>query len=69
MPSPMPPPISRPCTTWTAALPLHSHRLDPRTAGYVGCSHGAYADDDRVRLADRDRSLFLKLSCAWQPGS
>ena len=51
-----------------AAQLLYSYKLNPRTAGYLGYSHGGYADDDQVRLADRDRSLFLKLSYAWQPG-
>jgi predicted porin len=52
-----------------AAQLLYSYKLNPRTAAYLGYSHGAYADDDQVRLADRDRSVFLKLSYAWQPGS
>ncbi|MBW3549314.1 MAG: carbohydrate binding family 9 domain-containing protein [Proteobacteria bacterium] len=51
-----------------AAQLLYSYKLNPRTAAYLGYSHGGYADDDQVRLADRDRSLFLKLSYAWQPG-
>ncbi|WP_187775797.1 carbohydrate binding family 9 domain-containing protein [Luteimonas suaedae] len=52
-----------------AAQLLYSYKLNPRTAGYLGYSHGGYADGDQVRLADRDRSLFLKLSYAWQPGA
>ncbi|MFC0676642.1 DUF5916 domain-containing protein [Lysobacter korlensis] len=51
-----------------AAQLLYSYKLNPRTAAYLGYSHGGYADDDQVRLADRDRGVFLKLSYAWQPG-
>lgn len=51
-----------------AAQVLYSYKLNPRTAGYLGYSHGGYADDEQLRLGDRDRSLFLKLSYAWQPG-
>ncbi len=51
-----------------AAQLLYSYKINPRTAGYLGYSHGGFADDDQVQLADRDRSLFLKLSYAWQPG-
>ncbi|MEX2259718.1 MAG: DUF5916 domain-containing protein [Woeseia sp.] len=47
---------------------LYSYKLNPRTAGYLGYSHGAYADDDQLQLADRDRAVFLKLSYGWQPG-
>ncbi|MDQ3289417.1 MAG: carbohydrate binding family 9 domain-containing protein [Pseudomonadota bacterium] len=51
-----------------AAQLLYSYKLNPRTAAYLGYSHGGHADDDQVWLADRDRSLFLKLGHAWQPG-
>jgi hypothetical protein len=51
-----------------AAQLLYSYKLNPRTAGYLGYSHGGHSDDDQLQLADRDRSLFLKLSYAWQPG-
>lgn len=56
-----------------AAQLLYSYKLNPRTALYAGYSHGAFADDridtghDNV-LFDSSRSLFLKLSYAWQPG-
>lgn len=49
-------------------IQMYSYKLNPRTAGYLGYSHGAYAYDDQLQLADRDRSVFLKLSYAWQPG-
>ncbi|GHA82821.1 carbohydrate binding family 9 domain-containing protein [Cognatilysobacter bugurensis] len=51
-----------------AAQLLYSYKLNPRTAAYLGYSHGGYADDDQLQLADRDRGVFLKLSYAWQPG-
>lgn len=51
-----------------AAQLLYSYKVNPRTAAYFGYSHGGHADDDQLQLADRDRSLFLKLSYAWQPG-
>jgi hypothetical protein len=52
-----------------AAQLLYSYKLNPRTAAYLGYSHGGYADDEQVRLTDRDRGVFLKLSYAWQPGA
>ena len=51
-----------------AAQLLYSYKINPRTAAYMGYSHGSYADDEQVQLVDRDRSVFLKLSYAWQPG-
>ncbi len=49
-----------------AAQLLYSYRLNPRSAVYAGYSHGAFADD-RIDLFDSSRSVFLKLSYAWQP--
>ncbi len=57
-----------------AAQLLYSYKLNPRSALYAGYSHGAFADDridtpDRSGLFDSSRSVFLKLSYAWQPQS
>jgi hypothetical protein len=49
-----------------AAQLLYSYKLNPRSAIYAGYSHGAFADD-RIDLFDSSRSVFLKLSYAWQP--
>ncbi|HEY4555740.1 MAG TPA: DUF5916 domain-containing protein [Lysobacter sp.] len=51
---------------------LYSYKLNPRTALYAGYSHGAFDTDregDTLRdaLVDSDRSVFFKLSYAWQP--
>ena len=46
---------------------LYSYKLNPRSALYAGYSHGGYSDDDQSALTDSGRSLFLKLSYAWQP--
>jgi Domain of unknown function (DUF5916) len=46
---------------------LYSYRVNPRTGLYLGYSHGGYSDDAQRALADRSRSLFLKLTYAWQP--
>jgi Domain of unknown function (DUF5916)/Carbohydrate family 9 binding domain-like len=50
-----------------AAQLLYSYKLNPRSALYAGYSHGGYSDDDQTALTDGSRSLFLKLSYAWQP--
>lgn len=50
-----------------AAQLLYSYKLNPRSALYAGYSHGAYSDDRQTDLTDSSRSLFLKLSYAWQP--
>ena len=50
-----------------AAQLLYSYKLNPRSAVYAGYSHGAFADDRIDTLFDSDRSVFLKLSYAWQP--
>lgn len=50
-----------------AAQLLYSYKLNPRSALYAGYSHGGYSDDDQPSLTDDSRSLFLKLSYAWQP--
>lgn len=52
---------------------LYSYKVNPRTALYAGYSHGAFdidREDDTLRdsLLDSGRSVFLKLSYAWQPG-
>ena len=50
-----------------AAQLLYSYKLNPRSAVYAGYSHGAFADDRIDALFDSNRSVFLKLSYAWQP--
>jgi len=50
-----------------AAQLLYSYKLNPRSALYAGYSHGGYSDDRQPTLTDASRSLFLKLSYAWQP--
>jgi hypothetical protein len=55
-----------------AAQLLYSYKLNPRTALYAGYSHGAFDIDregDALQdpLVDSSRSVFLKLSYAWQP--
>jgi Domain of unknown function (DUF5916)/Carbohydrate family 9 binding domain-like len=50
-----------------AAQLLYSYRINPRTGVFAGYSHGGYSDDTQLSLADRSRSVFLKLSYAWQP--
>ncbi len=50
-----------------AAQLLYSYKLNPRSAVYAGYSHGAFADDRTDTLFDSNRSVFLKLSYAWQP--
>ena len=46
---------------------LYAYKLNPRSALYAGYSHGAFADDRIDTLFDSNRSVFLKLSYAWQP--
>jgi hypothetical protein len=53
---------------------LYSYKVNPRTALYAGYSHGAFdidREDDALRdsLLESGRSVFLKLSYAWQPGA
>ncbi len=50
-----------------AAQLLYSYKLNPRSALYAGYSHGGYADDLQRTLTDNSRSVFVKLSYAWQP--
>lgn len=50
-----------------AAQLLYSYKLNPRTALYAGWSQGGYSDDVQTGLFQDNRSLFLKLSYAWQP--
>lgn len=50
-----------------AAQLLYAYKLNPRSALYAGYSHGGYSDDLQTSLTDGSRSLFLKLSYAWQP--
>lgn len=59
-------PINR-RTRDVAAQLLYSYKLNPRSALYAGYSHGAFADDRIDTLFDNSRSVFLKLSYAWQP--
>ncbi len=46
---------------------LYAYKLNPRSALYLGYSHAGYADDLQTSLTDSGRSLFMKLSYAWQP--
>ncbi|GAB3371651.1 DUF5916 domain-containing protein [Lysobacter rhizosphaerae] len=50
-----------------AAQLLYSYKLNPRSALYAGYSQGGYSDDEFQQLFTSNRSLFLKLSYAWQP--
>jgi hypothetical protein len=50
-----------------AAQLLYSYKVNPRTALYAGWSQGGYSDDQQPGLFQDNRSLFLKLSYAWQP--
>lgn len=54
----------------TAQL-MYSYKVNPRTALYAGYSHGAFDIDregePRDAPFDSSRSVFLKLSYAWQP--
>jgi hypothetical protein len=59
-------PIARRSRDLAAQL-LYSYKLNPRSALYAGYSHGGYADDSQRSLTDSGRSLFIKLSYAWQP--
>jgi hypothetical protein len=59
-------PIARRSRDLAAQL-LYSYKLNPRSALYAGYSHGGYADDRQIALTDNSRSVFVKLSYAWQP--
>jgi hypothetical protein len=50
-----------------AAQLLYSYKVNPRTALYAGYSQGGYADDVQEGFFNNTRSVFLKLSYAWQP--
>lgn len=50
-----------------AAQLLYSYKLNPRSALYAGYSQGGYSDDRHDEIFSDARSLFLKLSYAWQP--
>ena len=52
-----------------AAQLLYSYKLNPRSAVYAGYSEGGYSDDEVLDVFTNTRSLFLKLSYAWQPGA
>jgi hypothetical protein len=51
-----------------AAQLLYSYKLNPRSAIYAGYSQGGYSDDEVRDIFTNTRSLFLKLTYAWQPG-
>ena len=51
-----------------AAQLLYSYKLNPRSAVYAGYSEGGFEDDEVRSLFTNTRSLFLKISYAWQPG-
>lgn len=53
----------------TAAQLIYSYKVNPRTAFYAGTSFGAFMDDAHPEMFGSSRSLFLKFSYAWQPGS
>ncbi len=46
---------------------LYSYKINPRTALYAGYSEGQFSDDEYPELFAASRSLFMKLSYAWQP--
>jgi len=46
---------------------IYSYKINPRTALYAGYSEGRVANDAYGTLFARDRSLFAKLTYAWQP--
>jgi hypothetical protein len=46
---------------------LYSYKINPRTAFYAGYSEGQFSDDQFTELFASNRSLFMKLSYAWQP--
>ena len=46
---------------------IYSYKINPRTALYAGYSEGRFANDTFNSLFPHDRSLFAKLSYAWQP--
>jgi len=48
---------------------LYSYKLNPRSALYAGYSEGGYSDDEVRDIFDNARSLFFKVSYAWQPGA
>ncbi len=59
-------PIARRSRDLAAQL-LYSYTPNPRSALYAGYSHGGDADDRQIALTDNSRSVFVKLSDAWQP--
>ena len=52
-----------------AAPLLYSYKLNPRSAVYAGYSEGGYSDDQVLDVFSNTRSVFLKLTYAWQPGA
>jgi hypothetical protein len=52
-----------------AAQLLYSYKLNPRSAIYAGYSEGGYSDDQVRDIFSNTRSVFLKLTYAWQPGA
>ena len=46
---------------------IYSYKINPRTALYAGYSEGRFANDTFNELFPDDRSLFAKLTYAWQP--
>jgi hypothetical protein len=47
---------------------LYSYKVNPRTAFYAGYSEGGFSDDQVRDVFSNTRSVFLKVSYAWQPG-
>jgi len=45
---------------------LYAYKLNPQSLFYLGYSDGGYQDDDLNDLEKDNRSLFMKVSYAWQ---
>ena len=46
---------------------LYSYKINPRTALYAGYSETRFSDDQINSLFATDRTVFMKLTYAWQP--
>jgi len=46
---------------------IYAYKVNPQTAVYVGYSDSSYEDDYLDRLTKEQRTLFAKLTYAWQP--
>ncbi|MEY3017889.1 MAG: hypothetical protein RL336_1024 [Pseudomonadota bacterium] len=45
---------------------LYSYKVNPLTKFYVGYSQAGFSDDTFTQFTDTDRSIFMKVSYAWQ---